>query len=85
MGSSELNMEDFKKIMCNPFYAIQVDPTLCDKHQPMITKDQWVRIQLLALFEDDDGNSFECDPRIKEQAKALFERLLDVLEGNYAR
>jgi hypothetical protein len=34
--------DDVRRILLNPFYAIEIAPTLAEPHDPMISEDQWV-------------------------------------------
>lgn len=65
----QLTEEQFKSILANPFYAINIHEALCAKHEPMVTKDEWVAAAMQAIKKDG--------------AEAFLHRLLNVLEGSY--
>lgn len=80
MKNNELNIEDFKSIMANPFYAINIAPTLAGHHKTMISKEEWVKIAIRNITEDDDGVSLGYDEALLENLTDWLHRLLDVLE-----
>lgn len=81
--SDELTMDDFKRIMANPFYAITIDETLSFPHEPLVSKEDWVKVQLRTLFEDDDGKKYKTLSEVEDAASHWLWTLIDVLEGNY--
>lgn len=85
MMGEELSMEDLKRIMVDPFYAINVHEGMCAKHEPMITKEQWIKVAIINITQDDDGNNYEYDDELLQSLNEWLTRLLDVLEGNYAK
>lgn len=65
----QLTEDQFKKILANPFYAINIHKIFCMEHEPMVTKDEWVKSAMQSIKE--------------EGAEVFLHRLLEVLEGNY--
>ncbi len=65
----QLTEEQFKKSLANPFYAITIHESLCAEHEPMVTKDEWVKSAMQSIKNDG--------------VEVFLHRLLDVLEGNY--
>lgn len=59
------------KVLTNPFYAIDIDPDLCVKHEKLTTKAEWIK-SFCSLVEK-EGVPLE---------EALF-MVLDNLEGHY--
>lgn len=64
-----LTVEMVQKIVCNPFYAINIEPDLGIKHPLMISEEDWIKANVNSI--KDDG------------AEVWLKRLLDVLKGNY--
>lgn len=54
-----LNTNDVGKIIAQPFYAIEISESLFGSHEPMITKDEWVRCQIKLLKELGEHKYFE--------------------------
>lgn len=78
-----MNIDGLQRIFGNPFYAINIDPSLAFEHQTMITKDEWVEVNLRTMLEDDNGNKYAVSEEAIENIKSWLYRLLDILEGNY--
>lgn len=38
-----MNEQDLKEVVINPFYAINIYPGLAAEHEPLITKEKWVK------------------------------------------
>jgi hypothetical protein len=55
--------------MINPFCAITIDPTLSEEHEPLTSREEWIRANTRLLRE--------------MGSEAWLRTLLDVLEGNY--
>jgi len=55
--------------VANPFYAIQIAPTLCEPHPTLISREQWIAANERMIAE--------LGPR------RWLERLLSCLEGHY--
>ena len=65
-----MNEKETKKLFINPYYAIQISPTLTDEHELMVNKKKWVQV-----------NSQLIDELGKEE---WLKQLLAVLEsGNH--
>lgn len=77
------NIEDLKRLIQNPYYAINIHPGLATAHPPMVSKEEWVQANVQAIIKDDDGKSYAVDERAVEAFKDWMYRLLDVLEGNF--
>lgn len=78
---SEITIEELKDMLSDPFYAITVDPTYTFEHEPMVTKDVWVKNQVLSLIKDEEGNPVEGEA-LEFRLYEYFENLLNILEGN---
>ena len=65
----KLTVKGLKKILANPFYCINIHPSLFAKHRPLVDKKTWVKANVRGIKE--------------EGAKEWLERLLSVLEGDY--
>jgi hypothetical protein len=68
---SKLSIDDVRRTLINPFYAISIDPMLCNEHEPLITKEEWIKAQKINIEEDG--------------IDLWLETLLEVLEGEYPR
>jgi hypothetical protein len=66
---TEWTEDDVRRLAMNPFYAITIEPELCEPHEPMVTEDQWVAANVRMI--GDLG------------AEGYLRTLLDVLKGNY--
>ena len=65
---SEWTPGDVNAMVINPFYAIQIAPSLAEPHEPMVSEDQWVAAKLKVLEEIG--------------AEAYLRSMLSVLKGN---
>lgn len=65
----DLKPEHVVKILVNPFYAINIDPNMCHPHEPLVSRDEWIKsgVQLIGEIG----------------AEAFLTELLNVLEGEY--
>ena len=61
-----MDEQETKDIFTNPFYAINISPSLAMEHEPMVSKEKWVQIN--ARLIDEMGK------------EAWLEQLLSVLE-----
>ena len=43
--------QEAKKVLVNPFYAIEIDPTLALDHEPVISEDLWVKANVQLIRE----------------------------------
>lgn len=59
--------QDLREIFLNSYYAIEIAPSLATAHQPMVSKEKWVK-----------ANSLLIDELGKEE---WLEQLLSVLES----
>jgi hypothetical protein len=50
-GGDELIPADISKMIDNPFYAIEFDPTLAARHKPIISEDQWIAANVELITE----------------------------------
>ena len=66
---SEWTPGDVNAMVINPFYAIEIEPSLAEPHEPLVSEDQWVAANIKVL--EDIG------------AEAYFRSLLSVLKGNF--
>lgn len=46
-----MNEQNVGDMLINPFYAINISPILSDKHEPMTTKEMWVKANLKLMDE----------------------------------
>jgi len=82
MDSGKLSMHDFKKLMANPYYAINIDPDLATLHEPMISKKEWATIMARNILEDEDGDKIAIED-LEGSIVEWMIRLLEVLEGDF--
>jgi hypothetical protein len=69
MPDDKWTEESVRKVIVNPFYAINIDPALSEKHEPLTPRDEWIRANTRLLSE--------MGP------EAWLRALLDVLEGDF--
>jgi hypothetical protein len=62
-----MDEDDVRDMLVNPFYAINIEPELALKHEPLVSEADWVGANLQLM--DEIG------------AQAWLERLLAVLQG----
>ncbi|MFA6336012.1 MAG: hypothetical protein WCX48_10780 [Bacteroidales bacterium] len=63
-----MNHQESKELFINPYYAINISPTLATEHELMTSKEKWILV-----------NSKLIDEMGKE---AWLKQLLDILESN---
>ena len=44
----KINIEE---MFANPYYAINISPSLMDKHEPLTTKENWVKANMKLMSE----------------------------------
>ncbi len=50
-GGIELTPVDVSAMIVNPFYAIELDPTLAARHESIISEDQWIAANIELITE----------------------------------
>ncbi len=68
-GGGPWTADDVQRMAINPFYAITCDPMMSTPHEPMWSREDWVRINVRLV--NDLG------------PERYLTLLLDVLEGGY--
>lgn len=66
-----MDQDEFIGQLINPYYAINIDPDLATKHEPLVDQEQWIQANRKLI--DEIG------------AHEWLRRLLDVLRGDYPR
>jgi hypothetical protein len=61
--------DDLAAMLINPIYAISIQPDLVVQHEPLVSRDQWIKTNTKLI--DELG------------AEQWLSRLLEVLEGGY--
>lgn len=46
-----MNEKDLEKIFANPFYAINILPSLCLEHEPLVSKETWIKANARLIDE----------------------------------
>jgi hypothetical protein len=46
-----MDENDTINMLINPFYAINIDPSLADEHDPLVSEEQWVQANLKLIDE----------------------------------
>ncbi|MFA6492613.1 MAG: hypothetical protein WCV58_00485 [Patescibacteria group bacterium] len=46
-----MNEQETKDIFINPFYAINISPSLLTEHEPMVSKEKWVKVNAKLIDE----------------------------------
>jgi hypothetical protein len=46
-----MNDQETKEFFINPYYAIRVSPSLTTEHEPMTTKEQWIKANVQLMDE----------------------------------
>lgn len=49
--NDEWTPADISEMIANPFYAIEFDPALTIRHDPIISEDQWVAANVQLITE----------------------------------
>lgn len=62
-----MDQEELKQAFANPFYAIVVNKTLAEDHEPLISEEDWVKVNAKLIGEIG--------------AEEWLNRLLDNLKG----
>jgi hypothetical protein len=65
----EVPEDDVRRILLNPFYAIEIAPVLAEPHETMVSEDQWVAANAQLIQ--------------KVGAEAWLRELLTVLKGDF--
>lgn len=66
-----LTVEDLDKVLANPFYCMEIHPSMCEPHEPLVTADTWIKSAMKSIAEDADGG------------ERFLLNLLDNLKGNF--
>lgn len=62
-----MNEQETQELFINPYYAISISSELSEEHEPMTSKENWVKVNTKLIREMGE--------------EAWLERLLAVLEG----
>ena len=46
-----MNEQETTEMFINPYYAINISPSLMDKHEPLTTKENWVKANMKLMDE----------------------------------
>lgn len=46
-----LNDNDISRVIANPFYAINIDPSLCLEHETLISEEIWISAAINSINE----------------------------------
>ena len=46
-----MDKQDTKGLFINPYYAINISPSLVPEHEPMTSKEQWVKVNTKLIDE----------------------------------
>lgn len=68
-GMDDWTPGDISAMLGNPFYAINIDPTLAEPHEPLIPEDLWVEANVRQIEE--------------LGAESYLRNLLSILKGNH--
>ena len=63
------NEDDVKAMLINPIYAVSINPDLVGSHEPIVSKERWLKANEELINE--------------VGAEEWLRRLLGVLEGGY--
>lgn len=80
MGTDEISMDNLKDIMANPFYAVTVHEDFIMPHEPLVSKEDWVKVNVRSALEDDNGNKLTLE-QVEQKLVEQYTRLLDLLDG----
>ena len=64
----ELTVDDLRRMLANPFYCIEIHPSMAVTHEPLITEDVWIAGAVNSIKEIG--------------ADAFLKELLENLKGN---
>jgi hypothetical protein len=65
----DVTEDDVRRMLLNPFYAIEIAPILAGPHETMVSEDQWVAANVKLIQEIG--------------AEAWLRELLTVLKGDF--
>ncbi|MGQ0572925.1 MAG: hypothetical protein ACT4RN_01830 [Pseudonocardia sp.] len=63
-----MSADELTDMLINPFYAVQIDPTLTDDHELLVSEEQWITANRKLLRELGE--------------EAYLRRLLTVVKGD---
>tara|TARA_R100001086_G_scaffold202241_1_gene118375 strand:- start:45 stop:308 length:264 start_codon:yes stop_codon:yes gene_type:complete len=69
LNTEGMSVEDLRRIIANPFYAINIHPNLATLHEPLLSEDDWVKVGVKSIEENG--------------AEDFLRHLLENLKGNY--
>ncbi len=47
--NNNLTIKDIRKILAQPYYAINISPSLFGEHEPLVTKEEWIKCAILSI------------------------------------
>lgn len=65
---NKLTVDDLRRIIANPFYCIEIHPSLALTHEPLITEKMWIKSAVNSIKESG--------------AESFLRELLENLKGN---
>lgn len=51
MYNDSMNEDELKKVLANPYYAINLDASLGEEHEPIISEEDWVKANAKLIKE----------------------------------
>ncbi len=73
MKKGKLTVKMLNRILVDPFYCINFNESHFGEHQPMVTKEEWIKCQIIKI----EGSKVEKGMGLEK----YFKLLLDVLEN----
>ena len=46
-----MNEKELEEMFANPFYAVNILPALCAEHEPMVSKETWIKTNARMIDE----------------------------------
>lgn len=47
--NNKLTVKDLRKILAQPYYAINISPNLFGEHEPLVTKEMWIKAAVVDI------------------------------------
>lgn len=77
---AKVTTEQWKDIMKDPFYCLTVDPIYAQEHEPMVTEQEWIKLQIISITKDENGDIRPTED-LESTLSEYFESLIRILKG----
>ena len=80
--SNNMEIDNMHTALANPYYAVNISPTIATPHQTMVTKEQFAEAFVVGATRSEHGEVLQAPEDIAAQIRKQILTLLDNLESD---